>query len=158
MSWAATRRSTISERVFALSDDRRIDERIRHTFIGEERRMPAAPHDDTLRVPGLDGPRDGKRVADRCAGQHRNAEAQGALGGFDDALDRVGLESSVDHHDLELRAIERRGERHQRQRHRVENRTRVVEDDARALAFHESVTLLAQRTPRPDATEQRPRA
>ena len=48
----------------------------------------------------------------------------------DDRADRILLEPAVDDDDVDPIAIERRGDRDERQRHRKEHRARVVEDDA----------------------------
>jgi hypothetical protein len=68
-------------------------------------------------------------VADRVAGQHRDAEAEsvgevGLEGGV-----RVVLQASVDDDHLVALGIEVGADGHQRQREGVEDRPRVVEDD-----------------------------
>ena len=80
----------------------------------------------------FDRARDGERVADRRAGQHGDADAQRASAAS--TTRRTGSRSSRPSMITTSTcvAIERRGERHQRQRHRVEHRARVVEDDARS--------------------------
>src|SRR5262249_7707432 len=88
----------------------------------EPGRMPAAPDDREPGMGSVDGAGDEKRVPDRGASQHRDANAHSP--GVDVPEDGswwVRFQTTVDDDDVVLRSVERRPDGNQSERHRPED-------------------------------------
>src|SRR6185436_12780944 len=115
--------------------------------------MPSAPDNWAALVDALHGTADRQRVVDWRPGQHRDAHAQRTVRRCRDGTDGIAFETSVDDLNVDVPAIERRCDRDQTERHRVEDRARIVENDSRLR--HQASWLTGRRRWRVTASAAR---
>jgi hypothetical protein len=113
-----------------------VDASLVEALPAEHGRVPSAPNDGHIRPCRFGSARHSQRVGNRRPGQHRDAEAYRALELRQNGALGVGIEASVDDHDFVLLWIELGPNREQRERHRVEDGARVVQDYFYAAALH----------------------
>ena len=127
----------------SLAQHRHVNRFVLQAFAGKQRRMPTAPHHRTVRVGRFDRARDGQGISNRCAGQNTDADQQRALARLDHSLDGIGFEPTIDDHHVDIRPTQRRRDSNERERHRVEHRSWVVEHDSPAtVGSHETLRPL----------------
>ena len=117
------------ERFFTLSLHTDVDRWLDQAVATKHRRMPSTPDDRQIRSKLLGRARNHERIGYWRAREHRDAQTHGVIEVRAEGGHGVRVEAAVDDHDLVYFGIEFRTNRQQRERHREEDRLRVVEND-----------------------------